>query len=73
MLELEFTVRYITGVRELVRVDVDVLLQVLVLGKVPAAKVAHEPLEPDVMHHDVSPEAELVREALLTILHGANQ
>lgn len=65
--------RDITRVWKLVRVNVDVLLQILILRKSLAAKIAHEKFDPNVLDHDMPPETELASEPLLAVIHGAGE
>ena len=54
-----------------VRVDVQVLLQVLILRELLPTKIAVEPLEPNVVGHYVPPQAKAIIESSLAFLYGA--
>ena len=53
--------------------NVYVLLQVLVLGELFFAEVAHEAFEVHVVNHDVSPQALTVAEFFQTVLFFAHE
>mgnify|MGYP001028630090 CR=1 FL=1 len=65
--------RKVAWIGEFVGVDIDVLLQILILGKVLATKVADKALEPYVMNHDMPFEAESVIKLLFAVLKGADE
>ena len=60
-----------TSVRLFFGVNVDVLLQVLVLGEVFPTNLAHKPLEPQVRDNEMSAQALLGGELLAATFEGA--
>lgn len=65
--------RKVARIGEFVGVDIDVLLQILILSKGLATKVAVEALEPYVVNHNVPLKAESVIELLFAVLKGADE
>ena len=73
LLKFYFAAMEVTWIREFIRVDIDVLLQILILGKVLPTKVADKSFEPYVVNHDVPLEAQSVIELLFTVLKCADE
>lgn len=73
LLIFSLATRKVALIREFVGVDVNVLLQILILSKGFATKVAGKALEPYMVHQNVPLETESAIELLFAVLKGADE